>query len=103
MEMSGNAVLQTATTSLHGNFLYFNQESPAGSWYPQAGQQVGGYKTGMAPSEALSLDQKIDDGKPFSGKVVQGRFANQCGISASNTYNTNDIWTSCYSYRLLQN
>jgi len=87
----------------YGNFIYIAQNTgiASGDVYP-----VALFSGGILPSEAKSLDEKIDDGKPFSGKLVQFNWSSECGIFVTNSYITSGVYynqTHCPSYYRLDN
>ncbi len=88
------------TYAPYGNYLYLGKT--------RTGTMVFDFPDGgVEPTIAKSLDEKIDDGKPFSGKLVQLNYGSNCGVFATNTYlpssSTPFYPTACPSYLFLGN
>lgn len=66
------------------NYAMLALQSSSGSWYPTS--VLGGSAVGILPIDAQSVDLKIDDGAPYTGKLLQADFS--CGSTVTNKYNT---------------
>jgi prepilin-type N-terminal cleavage/methylation domain-containing protein len=69
-----------------GNYIYFEGQTPVGGSIYGPVTPIFNPNAGLLALDAILIDQKMDDGLPYSGRMRQSTSSWYCGTAATNTY-----------------